>query len=468
MFEHYTDRGRRVIVLAQEEARAIDHNYIGTEHLLLGLVHEGEGVAAKALESLDISLAQVRQQVEEIIGRGQQAPSGHIPFTPRSKQVLRQALLEALHLGHNYIGTEHIILGLIREGQGVAAQVLLRLGFDLNSLRSAVIEVLRDVQGNNGQWPLDPPFRNLTLAAQAGLLGPVVGRQQEIYDVVAILASRSGNPLLVGEPGVGVSSVVHGVAQAMSQPQSPQSLAGTQVRQPDLSIAFVSGANFPAEEVSQSLRDDICDAGELVLFLDHARAAVGEPDSSPAPSDLLRPMLLSGEVHAIATATPAEQRQWAAADQELYQLFRPVVIDELSEGAAVQVLAEYRERYEARHQVAITDAAITAAVTLSVQHMPDQPLPGKAITLIDRAAAQAGRQEPLRRGDLALRLAAARVSKDAAIDAQDFTAVARFRSEEKELLASEVAWAAEWKNTPAHRIRSVTAEDVAEALAGGN
>ena len=290
MFERFTDRARRVVVLAQEEARMLNHNYIGTEHILLGLIHEGEGVAAKGLEALGISLEGVRAQVEEIIGQGQQAPSGHIPFTPRAKKVLELSLREALQLGHNYIGTEHILLGLIREGEGVAAQVLVKLGADLNRVRQQVIQLLSGYQGKEAATSggpaegtpstslvLDQFGRNLTQAAREGKLDPVIGRENEIERVMQVLSRRTkNNPVLIGEPGVGKTAVVEGLAQAIYKNDVPETLKDKQLYSLDLG-ALVAGSRYRGdfEERLKKVLKEIKTRGDIILFIDEIHTLVG-------------------------------------------------------------------------------------------------------------------------------------------------------------------------------------------------
>ncbi|MEO7079353.1 MAG: Clp protease N-terminal domain-containing protein, partial [Rhodococcus sp. (in: high G+C Gram-positive bacteria)] len=291
MFERFTDRARRVVVLAQEEARMLNHNYIGTEHILLGLIHEGEGVAAKSLESLGISLEGVRSQVEEIIGQGQQAPSGHIPFTPRAKKVLELSLREALQLGHNYIGTEHILLGLIREGEGVAAQVLVKLGAELTRVRQQVIQLLSGYQGKEaatsgapeqGNAPsssmvLDQFGRNLTQAARENKLDPVIGRETEIERVMTVLSRRTkNNPVLIGEPGVGKTAVVEGLAQAIVKGEVPETLKDKQIYSLDLG-SLVAGSRYRGdfEERLKKVLKEIRTRGDIILFIDEMHTLVG-------------------------------------------------------------------------------------------------------------------------------------------------------------------------------------------------
>ncbi|MFL6249041.1 MAG: Clp protease N-terminal domain-containing protein, partial [Actinomycetes bacterium] len=308
MFERFTDRARRVVVLAQEEARLLNHNYIGTEHILLGLIHEGEGVAAKALESLGISLEAERKHVEEIIGQGQQAPSGHIPFTPRAKKVLELSLREALQLGHSYIGTEHILLGLIREGEGVAAQVLVKLGADLNRVRQQVIQLLSGYQGKetasaggpaegapSTSLVLDQFGRNLTQQAREGKLDPVIGREKEIERVMQVLSRRTkNNPVLIGEPGVGKTAAVEGLAQAIVKGEVPETLKDKQLYTLDLG-ALVAGSRYRGdfEERLKKVLKEIRTRGDIILFIDelHTLVGAGAAEGAIDAASILKPML---------------------------------------------------------------------------------------------------------------------------------------------------------------------------------
>ena len=313
MFEKFTDKARRVVVLAQEEAKLLNHNYIGTEHILLGLIHEGEGVAAKALEALGINLEQVREQVQEIIGQGQQAPSGHIPFTPRAKKVLELSLREALQLGHSYIGTEHLLLGLIREGEGVAAQVLTKLGADTNKVRQQVIQLLSGYQGKEsvavggetnpqpkGSQILDQYGRNLTQAAAEGKLDPVVGREREIERVMQILSRRTkNNPILIGEPGVGKTAVVEGLAQAIVSNNVPETLRGKQVYTLDMG-SLIAGSRYRGdfEERLKKVTKEIRTRGDIITFIDeiHTLVGAGAAEGAIDAASILKPMLARGEL----------------------------------------------------------------------------------------------------------------------------------------------------------------------------
>src|SRR5277367_1412611 len=405
MFERFTDRARRVVVLAQEEARMLNHNYIGTEHILLGLIHEGEGVAAKALESLGISLEAVRQQVEEIIGQGQQAPSGHIPFTPRAKKVLELSLREALQLGHNYIGTEHILLGLIREGEGVAAQVLVRLGADLNRVRQQVIQLLHGYQGKepaaagppsetapSASLVLDQFGRNLTAAAREGKLDPVIGREKEIERVMQVLSRRiKNNPVLVGEPGVGKTAVVEGLAQKIVKGEVPETIKDKQLYTLDLS-ALVAGSRYRGdfEERLKKVLKEIRTRGDIILFIDelHTLVGAGAAEGAIDAASILKPMLARGELQTIGATTLDEYRKHLEKDAALERRFQPIKVEEPSLSHTIEILKGLRDRYEAHHQVTITDQALVAAANLADRYISDRYLPDKAIDLIDEAGSR--------------------------------------------------------------------------------
>src|ERR1700683_1773887 len=380
MFERFTDRARRVVVLAQEEARMLNHNYIGTEHILLGLIHEGEGVAAKSLESLGISLEGVRSQVEEIIGQGQQAPSGHIPFTPRAKKVLELSLREALQLGHNYIGTEHILLGLIREGEGVAAQVLVKLGADLSRVRQQVIQLLSGYAGGkegqgqgggsgesqpSGSLVLDQFGRNLTQLAREKKLDPVIGREKEIERVMQVLSRRTkNNPVLIGEPGVGKTAIVEGLAQKIVSGDVPETIKGKQLYTLDLG-ALVAGSRYRGdfEERLKKVLKEIRTRGDIILFIDelHTLVGAGAAEGAIDAASILKPMLARGELQTVGATTLDEYRKHLEKDAALERRFQPVKVAEPTISHTIEILKGLRERYEQHHQVTITDQALVAA-----------------------------------------------------------------------------------------------------------
>ncbi|WP_416905795.1 ATP-dependent Clp protease ATP-binding subunit [Micromonospora echinospora] len=485
MFERFTDRARRVVVLAQEEARMLNHNYIGTEHILLGLIHEGEGVAAKALESLGISLEGVRQQVEEIIGQGQQAPSGHIPFTPRAKKVLELSLREALQLGHNYIGTEHILLGLIREGEGVAAQVLVKLGADLNRVRQQVIQLLSGYQGKepaaagtatgeaapSTSLVLDQFGRNLTQAAREGKLDPVIGREKEIERVMQVLSRRTkNNPVLIGEPGVGKTAVVEGLSQKIIKGEVPETLKDKQLYTLDLG-ALVAGSRYRGdfEERLKKVLKEIRTRGDIILFIDeiHTLVGAGAAEGAIDAASILKPMLARGELQTIGATTLDEYRKHLEKDAALERRFQPIQVGEPSLAHTIEILKGLRDRYEAHHRVSITDAALVAAATLADRYISDRFLPDKAIDLIDEAGARMRIRRmtaPPDLRDFDERIAQVRRDKESAIDAQDFERAAQLRDKEKQLLGQKAQREKEWKAGDLDVVSEVDDEQIAEVL----
>ncbi|HEV7653684.1 MAG TPA: ATP-dependent Clp protease ATP-binding subunit, partial [Mycobacteriales bacterium] len=483
MFERFTDRARRVVVLAQEEARMLNHNYIGTEHILLGLIHEGEGVAAKALESLGISLEGVRSQVEEIIGQGQQAPSGHIPFTPRAKKVLELSLREALQLGHNYIGTEHILLGLIREGEGVAAQVLVKLGADLNRVRQQVIQLLSGYQGKepagtasegtpSTSLVLDQFGRNLTAAARESKLDPVIGREKEIERVMQVLSRRTkNNPVLIGEPGVGKTAVVEGLAQAIVKGEVPETLKDKQLYTLDLG-ALVAGSRYRGdfEERLKKVLKEIRTRGDIILFIDelHTLVGAGAAEGAIDAASILKPMLARGELQTIGATTLDEYRKHLEKDAALERRFQPIQVGEPTVAHTIEILKGLRDRYEAHHRVSITDAALVAAAGLADRYISDRFLPDKAIDLIDEAGSRMRIRRMTAPPDLREfdeRIAGVRREKESAIDAQDFEKAASLRDREKQLLAAKATREKEWKAGDMDVVAEVDDEQIAEVLA---
>ncbi len=454
MFDRFTDRARRVIVLAQDEARMLNHNYIGTEHLLLGLIHEGEGVAAKALESLGISLEAVREQVEEIIGQGQQAPTGHIPFTPRAKKVLEFSMREALQINHPYIGTEHILLGLIREGEGVAAQVLIKLGADLNRVRNQVLQLLSGYQGKEAATAgapeagpaaaaatiLDQFGRNLTQAARENKLDPVIGREKEIERVMTVLSRRTkNNPVLIGEPGVGKTAVVEGLSQAIVRGDVPETLRDKQIYTLDLG-ALVAGSRYRGdfEERLKKVLKEIKTRGDVMLFIDeiHTLVGAGAAEGAIDAASILKPMLARGELQTIGATTLDEYRKHIEKDAALERRFQPIQVAEPSIALTIDILRGLRDRYEAHHRITITDGALTAAAHMADRYISDRFLPDKAIDLIDEAGARLRIRRMTAPPDLREfdeKIAGVRLQKEAAIDAQDFEAAARLRDDERKL-----------------------------------
>jgi ATP-dependent Clp protease ATP-binding subunit ClpC len=475
-------------VLAQEEARMLNHNYIGTEHILLGLIHEGEGVAAKALESLSISLDGVREQVQEIIGQGQQAPSGHIPFTPRAKKVLELSLREALQLGHNYIGTEHILLGLIREGEGVAAQVLVKLGADLNRVRQQVIQLLSGYQGKEsagagvgpgqqegtpaGSVVLDQFGRNLTQAARENKLDPVIGREQEMERVMQVLSRRTkNNPVLIGEPGVGKTAVVEGLAQSIVRGDVPETIKDKQLYTLDLG-SLVAGSRYRGdfEERLKKVLKEIRTRGDIILFIDeiHTLVGAGAAEGAIDAASILKPMLARGELQTIGATTLDEYRKHIEKDAALERRFQPIQVKEPSVAHAIEILKGLRDRYEAHHRVTITDGALASAAQLAERYISDRFLPDKAIDLIDEAGARLRIRRMTAPPELKAmdeRIAEVKLEKESAIDAQDFEGAASLRDKEQKLIAERAEKERTWKSGGMDDISEVDEDLIAEVLA---
>ncbi|MCC6376512.1 MAG: ATP-dependent Clp protease ATP-binding subunit [Microbacteriaceae bacterium] len=486
MFERFTDRARRVIVLAQEEAKMLNHNYIGTEHLLLGLIHEGEGAAAKALESLGISLDAVREQVQDTIGQGQQQPTGHIPFTPRAKKVLELSLREALQLGHNYIGTEHVLLGLIREGEGVAAQVLVKLGADLNRVRQQVIQQLSGYQGKEqvqvganeqasaqaGSQILDQFGRNLTQAARDGKLDPVIGREKEMERVMQILSRRSkNNPVLIGEPGVGKTAVVEGLAQAIVRGDVPETLKDKQLYTLDLG-SLIAGSRYRGdfEERLKKVTKEIRTRGDIITFIDeiHTLVGAGAAEGAIDAASILKPLLARGELQTIGATTLDEYRKHFEKDAALERRFQPVQVHEPTIPHTINILKGLRDKYESFHKVSITDGALVSAANLADRYVSDRFLPDKAIDLIDEAGARLRLSilsSPPELRELDDKIAGVRGQKEAAIDEQDFEKAANLRDEEKKLLGERLRLEKQWKNGESGTTGVVDEGVIAEVLA---
>ncbi|WP_313548446.1 ATP-dependent Clp protease ATP-binding subunit [Corynebacterium sp.] len=504
MFERFTDRARRVIVLAQEEARMLNHNYIGTEHILLGLIQEGEGVAAKALESMGISLEDVRGEVEAIIGHGTQPHNGHIPFTPRAKKVLELSLREGLQMGHKYIGTEFLLLGLIREGEGVAAQVLTKLGADLPRVRQQVIQLLSGYEGNQGEKPeagpgpvgagtgpqnpgrqgpgnqgersnslvLDQFGRNLTQAAKDGKLDPVVGRESEIERIMQVLSRRTkNNPVLIGEPGVGKTAVVEGLALDIVDGKVPETLKDKQVYSLDLG-SLVAGSRYRGdfEERLKKVLKEINQRGDIILFIDeiHTLVGAGAAEGAIDAASLLKPKLARGELQTIGATTLDEYRKHIEKDAALERRFQPVKVDEPSMEDTITILRGLRDKYEAHHRVSYTDDALKAAASLSDRYINDRFLPDKAVDLLDEAGARMRIKRmtaPKDIRDVDDRIAEVRKEKESAIDAQDFEKAAGLRDTERKLHEERTAKEKQWRSGDLEEIAEISEEQIAEVLA---
>ncbi|MDN6794222.1 MAG: ATP-dependent Clp protease ATP-binding subunit [Propionibacterium sp.] len=494
MFERFTDRARRVVVLAQDEARGLNHNYIGTEHLLLGLITEGEGVAAKALDMMEIKRDDVRAAVIDIIGEGEKPVEGHIPFTPRAKRVFELSLREALQLGHNYIGTEHLLLGLLKEGEGVAAQVLTKLGADLGQVRQTVIQLLSGYQRQGGEGEgreavgvtgapvrdagqtnsaiLEQFGRNLTQAAREGKLDPVIGRKTEMERVMQVLSRRTkNNPVLIGEPGVGKTAVVEGLAQAIVRGDVPETIKDKQIYSLDMG-SLVAGSRYRGdfEERLKKVLKEIRTRGDIILFIDeiHTLVGAGAAEGSIDAAQMLKPMLARGELQTIGATTMDEYRKYIEKDAALERRFQPVKVSEPSVEETVAILKGLRDRYEAHHRVIITDEAIKAAAELADRYVSDRFLPDKAIDLMDEAGARlriARMTAPPELRELDEKIAEVRRAKESAIDDQDFERAASLRDEEQKLGEARQAKEKAWKGGDLDDIAEVTDEEIAQVLA---
>ena len=492
MFERFTDRARRVVVLAQDEARGLKHNYIGTEHLLLGLISEGEGVAAKALETMGIKGEAVRASVIEIIGEGEKPVEGHIPFTPRAKRVFELSLREALQLGHNYIGTEHLLLGLLKEGEGVAAQVLTKQGAVLAQVRQTVIQMLSGYQrgddegresvgagvgGSGGPERsnsaiLEQFGRNLTQAARENKLDPVIGRRVEMERVMQVLSRRTkNNPVLIGEPGVGKTAVVEGLAQAIVHGDVPETIKDKQIYSLDMG-SLVAGSRYRGdfEERLKKVLKEIRTRGDIILFIDeiHTLVGAGAAEGSIDAAQMLKPMLARGELQTIGATTNDEYRKYIEKDAALERRFQPVKVEEPSVEETVEILKGLRDRYEAHHRVIITDAAIQAAAELADRYISDRFLPDKAIDLVDEAGARLRIRRmtaPPELRELDEKIAEVRRNKEAAIDDQDFEKAASLRDQESKLSEERKAKEEAWKGGESDEIAEVGDQEIAEVLA---
>ncbi|MDA8374641.1 MAG: ATP-dependent Clp protease ATP-binding subunit [Actinomycetota bacterium] len=487
MFERFTDRARRVLVLAQEEARLLNHNFIGTEHILLGLIHEGEGVAAKALESLGISLEAVREKVEELIGPASGPSAGSPPFTPRAKKVLELSLREALQLGHNYIGTEHMLLGLVREGDGVAAQVLTSLGADLSRVRQQVIQILSGYQGRetagagvgqsssqeqaSGSPVLDQFGRNLTQMARDKELDPVVGRDKEIERVMQVLSRRTkNNPVLIGEPGVGKTAIVEGLAQKIVANDVPDTLRGKQLYTLDLG-SLVAGSRYRGdfEERLKKVLKEIKTRKDIILFIDelHTLVGAGAAEGAIDAASILKPMLARGELQTIGATTLDEYRKHLEKDSALERRFQPIKVGEPALEHTIEILKGLRDRYESHHNVTITDQAIVAAANLADRYIADRYLPDKAIDLIDEAGSRLRIRRmsmPPELRSLEDEISLIRREKEAAVERQAFDEAKRLAQKEKERIDAKTTLESEWKASGQDLFDVVDEDVIAEVL----
>ncbi|MGI8946279.1 MAG: ATP-dependent Clp protease ATP-binding subunit, partial [Thermoleophilaceae bacterium] len=485
MFERFTERARQVVVLAQEEARNLKHNYIGTEHILLGLLREEEGLAARVLESLDITVERVRAQVVRIVGSGEEVTSGQIPFTPRAKKVLELALREALSLGHNYIGTEHILLGLVRENEGVAARILLDFDADSEKIRNEVIRMLSGPggrraggaqagppgEGKKSSKLLDQFGRNLTKLASESKLDPVVGRETEIERIMQILSRRQkNNPVLIGEPGVGKTAVVEGLAQRITSGEVPELLKNKQIYTLDLA-ALVAGSKYRGEfeERLKKVMKEITQRGDIILFIDelHNLVGAGAAEGAIDAASILKPALARGELQTIGATTLDEYRKYLERDSALERRFQQVKVDQPSPEESVQILKGLRERYETHHRVGITDDALEAAAELADRYISDRFLPDKAIDLIDEAAARARIKSmtapPVYR-ELEEEIETTRRDKEAAIEAQEFENAANLRDKERQLTNKKKDLEDQWRSGESGERPEIGEEEIADIV----
>lgn len=484
MLDKFTERAKKVLVLAQQEALRLGHDYLGTEHLLLGLIHEGEGVAAKALASLNINLEMVRNQVEMMIGRGDDQVE-QINYTPRSKKVIQLAFEEAQRLGHSYIGTEHLLLGLIREGEGVAAQVLERLGADIAIVRQKVIELLggmamsgagSQTSSQQAKSSVETPSlneygRDLNKLAKEGKIDPVIGRDGEIERVIQILSRRTkNNPVLIGEPGVGKTAIAEGLAQRIIDGMVPETLRDKRVVSLNMA-SIIAGSKYRGEfeERLKKVMDEILLAGNIVLFIDelHTLIGAGAAEGAMDAANILKPVLARGELQCIGATTLNEYKKHIEKDTALERRFQTIQVGEPSEQDAIKILQGLRDRYEAFHKAQITDDAIENAVKLSHRYISDRFLPDKAIDLMDEAASRVRLQAfslPPDLKETEKKLEQVRAEKEAAINGQEFEQAAKLRDEEQRLRSQLEAKQNEWKQPESKRV-VVTGDDIAHVVA---
>ncbi|BCU80358.1 negative regulator of genetic competence ClpC/MecB [Polycladomyces abyssicola] len=479
MFGRFTERAQKVLALAQEEAVRLGHSNIGTEHILLGLVREGEGIAAKALIGLGLGLEKIQNEVESLIGRGQGQPT-NIAYTPRAKKVIELSMDEARKLGHTYVGTEHILLGLIREGEGVAARVLNNLGVSLNKARQQVLQLLGSNEavsshqggGTGANTPtLDSLARDLTAAAREGNLDPVIGRSKEIERVIQVLSRRTkNNPVLIGEPGVGKTAIAEGLAQRIVDGEIPETLRGKRVMTLDMGTV-VAGTKYRGEfeDRLKKIMDEIRQAGNIILFIDELHTLIGAGGAEGAidASNILKPALARGDLQCIGATTLDEYRKYIEKDAALERRFQPIQVDEPTPEEAILILQGLRDRYEAHHRVKITDEAIEAAVKLSDRYITDRFLPDKAIDLIDEAASRVRLRSytvPPELKELEQKLEEVRKEKDAAVQSQEFEKAASLRDREQKLREELEETRNRWKADQGKTDSEVTAEDIADIV----
>ncbi|NBI30318.1 ATP-dependent protease ATP-binding subunit ClpC [Chengkuizengella marina] len=480
MFGRFTERAQKVLALAQEEAVRLGHNNIGTEHILLGLIREGEGIAAKAIVSLSLSLEKIQDEVESLIGRGKEQPS-NIAYTPRAKKVIELSMDEARKLGHTYVGTEHILLGLIREGEGVAARVLSNLGINLNKARQKVLQLLGSSESSssshntstNANTPtLDGLARDLTAIAKEDNLDPVIGRNKEIERVIQVLSRRTkNNPVLIGEPGVGKTAIAEGLAQKIIQNEIPETLRDKRVMTLDMG-SVVAGTKYRGEfeDRLKKIMEEIRQAGNIILFIDELHTLIGAGGAEGAidASNILKPSLARGELQCIGATTLDEYRKYIEKDAALERRFQPITVDQPSPEEAIQILYGLRDRYEAHHRVKITDDAIEEAVKLSDRYITDRFLPDKAIDLIDEAGSKVRLRSytvPPDLKQLESKLEDIRKEKDAAVQSQEFEKAAGLRDTEQKLREELDSTKKEWKEEQSSTDSEVTPEDIAQVVA---
>ncbi|MBH0171762.1 MAG: ATP-dependent protease ATP-binding subunit ClpC [Bacillota bacterium] len=479
MFGRFTERAQKVLALAQEEAIRLGHNNVGTEHILLGLIREGEGIAAKALQVLGLGPEKIQKEVETLIGRGQEAVQT-IHYTPRAKKVIELSMDEARKLGHSYVGTEHILLGLIREGEGVAARVLNNLGVSLNKARQQVLQLLGSNESSSSHRgssasantpTLDSLARDLTAIAREGTLDPVIGRAKEIQRVIEVLSRRTkNNPVLIGEPGVGKTAIAEGLAQQIINNEVPETLRDKRVMTLDMGTV-VAGTKYRGEfeDRLKKVMDEIRQAGNIILFIDELHTLIGAGGAEGAidASNILKPALARGELQCIGATTLDEYRKYIEKDAALERRFQPITVNEPTKDESIQILQGLRDRYEAHHRVTITDEAIEASVQLSDRYISDRFLPDKAIDLIDEAASKVRLRSytaPPNLKELEQKLEEVRKEKDAAVQSQEFEKAASLRDSEQRLREELEKTKDVWKEKQGKENTEVTPEDIAQVV----